>query len=66
MCLRVSITSGAKWLRTQLTSPGIQENIQELEGILEMFFFNCVTGAKCFFVQFQLQKIAEVEGVAIL
>lgn len=39
MCLRVSITSGATQLRTQLTSPGIQENIQELKGILEMFFF---------------------------
>lgn len=39
MCLHVSITSGAKRLRTQLTSPGIQENIQELKGILEMFFF---------------------------
>lgn len=31
-----------------------------------VFFLNRVTGAKCFFIQFQLQKIAEVEGVAIL
>lgn len=66
MCLRVSITSGAKRLRTQLTSPGIQGNIQELKGILEMFFFNRVTGAKCFFVQLQLQRIAEDEGGARL